>query len=68
MLADPAARLVTVTGPGGVGKTRLALAVSEAVAAELPGRVVRAYLAAIDDSPSWSRGPRSSAGARWRCS
>jgi predicted ATPase len=32
-----------------VGKTRLALAVSEAVAAELPGRVVRAYLAAIDD-------------------
>jgi predicted ATPase/DNA-binding NarL/FixJ family response regulator len=49
MLGDPAARLVTVTGPGGVGKTRLALAVSEAVTPELPGRVVRAYLAAIDD-------------------
>ena len=33
MLGDPEARLVTVTGPGGVGKTRLALAASEAVAA-----------------------------------
>ncbi len=49
MLGDPQTRLVTVTGPGGVGKTRLALAVSETVAAELPGGMVRADLAALDD-------------------
>jgi predicted ATPase/DNA-binding NarL/FixJ family response regulator len=50
MLGDPEARLVTVTGPAGVGKTRLALAASEAIAPDLPGGVVRVDLAALEDA------------------
>jgi predicted ATPase/DNA-binding XRE family transcriptional regulator len=46
-LADPAARLVTLTGPGGVGKTRLALELARAIAAEGATRVVFVALAAI---------------------
>ena len=46
-LADPAVRLVTLTGPGGVGKTRLALEVAHAIAAGGANRVVFVPLATI---------------------
>jgi transcriptional regulator with XRE-family HTH domain len=45
-LADPAVRLVTLTGAGGVGKTRVALEIAHTVAAEGVTRVVFVPLAA----------------------
>jgi predicted ATPase/DNA-binding XRE family transcriptional regulator len=48
-LADPAARLITLIGPGGVGKTRLALELARAIADEGSTRVVFAPLAAVRD-------------------
>ena len=46
-LADPAARLITLVGPGGVGKTRLALEVARKVAEDDSTRVVFVELASI---------------------
>jgi predicted ATPase len=48
MLAD-GERLVTLTGAGGTGKTRLALEVARAVAAGYPGGVHHVPLAAVTD-------------------
>ena len=48
-LADPTARLITLTGPGGVGKTRLALEIARAVAGEGTSRVLFVGLAAVRD-------------------
>ena len=42
-------RLLTLTGPGGVGKTRLAIRVAEELASGFPDGVAFAPLAAIDD-------------------
>lgn len=49
-LADPAARLITLVGPGGVGKTRLALELARAIADEGVCRVLFVGLAAVRDS------------------
>ena len=48
-LVDPVSRLTTLIGPGGVGKTRLALELAHAIAGEGSTRVVFASLAAIRD-------------------
>jgi predicted ATPase/DNA-binding XRE family transcriptional regulator len=46
-LDDRAARLITLTGPGGAGKTRLALELARAHASKGRSRVVFVYLAAV---------------------
>lgn len=48
-LDDPAARLITLVGPGGVGKTRLALDVARAIEEDRKTRVRFVELASIRD-------------------
>ncbi len=49
-LADRSARLITLTGPGGAGKTRLTMEIAREIAADGTARVVLVPLAAIRDA------------------
>jgi predicted ATPase/class 3 adenylate cyclase len=50
VIAGPGVRLVTLTGPGGVGKTRLALAAAAALGQGFPHGVFFVALAAVTDA------------------
>jgi predicted ATPase/DNA-binding XRE family transcriptional regulator len=47
-LADPVCRLLTMTGPGGIGKTRLAFAAAERAARMFPDGAWTVHLAAVE--------------------
>ena len=48
-LLDEGTRLLTLTGPGGIGKSRLALEVARGIASSFPDGVVPVFLAIVTD-------------------
>jgi predicted ATPase/DNA-binding CsgD family transcriptional regulator len=59
-------RLLTLTGPGGAGKTRMALRVAEELVADFPGGVVFVALAAVIDASFVLPAVAHAVGARGR--
>jgi predicted ATPase/DNA-binding winged helix-turn-helix (wHTH) protein len=57
---QPRRRFLTITGPGGIGKTTIALAVAEAVASHYRDRIVFIDLSLVND-PSFVAGTLASA-------
>ena len=63
LVTDPAVRIVTITGPGGAGKTRLSLAVIERAAAlvrlEVAGRDSEQARDLVRRRVAWLRNPKN---------